>query len=270
MLELNESGQILVMSFRLLSFALVTTLLISCTPLEQEKYPAYHYGTNTLDEVQKPKKVILPIAEPKGFNINMMDKHLAEMVDEAMDIEEQVSVLLGRLNMLRDEILGYALIRKESVIAEPSQVSYSSNVVIKDNEKPIPLAQPEVKRTSQQVNFVENKKPLPTSDKRGVITVRYGLHANKTRLVFDVNGATTHEVKYDVDAGIITVNLPDTIWSTEVNKTYKLQQLQGYEAKQDNQGTVIAIAVSDTTSVKAQSLPKSSSKPARIIIDLYK
>ena len=122
------------------------------------------------------------------------------------------------------------------------------------------------KPKAAKVKTWEKPKAPSNTDVKGVYQVRYGAHAYKTRLVFDVNGPTNHTMNYDAEAGIITITMPNTLWNAEKSKTYNKSQILGYEAKAINGGTIIAMAVQNTRSVKIDTL----SKPNRLVIDLMK
>lgn len=296
------------MTVRLISsLAIATVLLASCTPMNQEKYPQYHYGKDG-DPVTLPvperlaepvkEKTLIPITDPHGVNMNMMDARLQQMVTEADDIEQQVAVLVERLRKLRDDISGLAFVNKVSMVADPAPNPVQEAELLQPisrTEIPKPpvasLPRPESVTQSAQppkaqaqlkpvaTDFVVEEKIAPVTAKEnvvtpkladGVVSVRDGVHSNKTRLVFDVNGSTKHSVAFDKEAGVLTLKLPNTKWSTAKNRTYKLSQLSGYEAKPDGDGTIIALAVKGTSAVKVEALGKSGNRPARLVVDLIK
>ena len=272
------------MIFRLTSLAFATTVLISCTPAEQDKYYNYHHGGHS---TEKQEKTLIPITDPHGINMNMMDYRLQEMVNEANDIETQVAALVDRLTQLREDVSGLALVNKVSVVADPNP--HAAKVEI---AKPQPLV-PEVNNNAvvtetvghavqpseQKEAIVAENKPLQqpkqeaaakVSKTAGVFDVRVGVHPGKTRLVLDINGSLENKMNFDPEAGIVTITLPKTEWSAAPSKTYKLQQLSGYEAKSSDGGTIVALAVKDTSSVKLEGIKSTGAKASRLVIDLVK
>lgn len=204
----------------------------------------------------------IPMAQSRGVNVTVMDKHLESLMIETSVIEAQVQHLMGRLQFLRDKISAKdayqkTIIETSPVIAvEPKIAEAKPQVILPVPERKI------VKPTSQKI--VKKGKAKPTG--KGVYNIRTGVHNDKTRLVFDINGSTKHNVTVDTEAGIVTITLPDTSWGTSNSQMYKLNQLSGYEAKSSDKGTIIAMAIANTSDVKTMAL----SKPNRLVVDLMK
>lgn len=271
------------MTSRLFHYAFATLLISACTPVEQDKYSSYHHGGQTpqVQKVQEIEKSILPLSDPRGVNMQMMDQKLQDMVSEANAIESQVTALSARLKQLRDDIAGLALVKKVSVVADPyagSDEIASENpqtIIPAINEQPS-VSEPEAATTpTSNTNHVKAQEKiedltLKTSTEAGVVNVRHGIHSNKTRVVLDINGSVKNTMNFDAEAGIVTLNLPGTPWATANSRMYSLQQLSGYEAKESGQGTIIAMAVKNTSTVKVESIPATGKNSARLIVDLYK
>ncbi len=208
------------------------------------------------------------MAGVRGLNPQLMDEKLQGFIKETESIELRVATLLTRLNYLRDEISAYGQTRIETiseVVQNPAEAKPQVILPVPDRKK----AQAEPPKPAVKTKAVKPKtKTLPMKD--GVYNVRYGAHSDKTRLVFDINGSTNHEMSFDKEAGIVTIMLPETQWSTQNSRTYKSSQLSGYEAKSSGQGTIIAMAVKNTSSVKTTKIGKSGSKQSRLVIDLMK
>lgn len=233
------------------------------------------------------------MAEPLGVNIVMMDSKLTALIDEAETIESQVSQLIKRLTLLKQSIAGYAQpvdkqnplaqtpVSTETAMAKPEALLPVSKL----ESKPLPKSSPQVEKsaeveqpttiTTTEVGKSVTEDVAPKSSekmtaKNGVMDVRVGVHSNKTRLVFDIVGSTEYQLFHDKDVGIFTITLPDTPWATVTSKTYKFDQLAGYEAKPSGNGTIVAMAIKNTSDVKILALDKTSSKPARLVVDLIK
>jgi len=207
----------------------------------------------------------IPMAQPRGVNVAVMDKHLESLMNETSVIEAQVQHLMKRLQFLRDEIGAHGNAYQETIVE-----TLPVKPVIKEpaQEKPqiiLPVPKEKAKKVSPKP-VVKKKSQTPKPTGKGVYNVRHGVHSDKTRLVFDVNGSTKHDIAVDTEAGIVTITLPDTPWSTSNSKMYKLNQLSGYEAKSSDKGTIIAMAIASTSDVKTMAL----SKPNRLVVDLIK
>jgi hypothetical protein len=212
------------------------------------------------------------MAGARGVNTEVLDKELSALLNEATDIEKQMMALSDRLKKLKQTISGF-----DTTVIEHSPVQ------VKASEKPktiLPVAErpkaevktppkPVVKKT---VKKVKSKPAVKTtmSKAKGVVGVRIGVHKDKTRLVFDVNGSTARTHDFDKEAGLLTISLPKTSWATKTQKMYKLSQVSGYDVNKQGQGSVIALAVKNTSSVKTSSIAKTKTKPARLIVDLIK
>lgn len=294
-----ESHLIMCMKARILSLASLVILISSCTPAEQEKYFNYHHGGKGDSEAENSdgQRAVLPLLDPQGINMDMMDSRLADMVREANDIEFQIAVLIERLQKMRNEISGFALVKKvktespsaeqsmktiddivddtlEPDAGEPSEqgINNEHSGVVADESIMNLMAEEEAAEPQetkpQPKPQPQAQKPVPSGD--GVVDVRVGVHHDKTRIVLDVNGSTKNNVNFDREAGLLTVTMPDTEWSAPQSKTYKLSQIQGYEAKSENGGTVIAMAVTQTSNVDTVTIARKNNRPARLVIDLMK
>jgi hypothetical protein len=244
------------MFLRVCSIFAISTLLLSCS---MDRGPFYN-GDQSYDSSK--------MAGLRGLNPQLMDEKLQGFIKETESIELRVATLLTRLNYLRDEISAYGQTRIETISEVVQNTADTPPQVI----LPVPdrkTIQAETSKTVVKTKSVKPKaKTLPK--KNGVYNVRYGAHKDKTRLVFDINGSTNHEMSFDKEAGIVTIMLPGTQWSTKNSQTYKSSQLSGYEAKSSGQGTIIAMAVKGTSSVKTSKIGKSGSNPSRLVIDLMK
>lgn len=242
-----DSYEVNLMNLKYLSLVFVSCFALSCSMVDQPLvYP--------VDEINRTAG--LAMAKSRGVNVTVIDRHLESLMNETSLIESQVQHLMGRLQSLRDEIgieNAYEITIFETmpaveVISEKIEPQVIVPAPERAIEKPISIA------------------PKIVSKAAGVYKIRHGIHANKTRFVFDVNGSTKHKMAFDSEAGIATITLPDTLWSTSNSRIYKLNQLSGYEAKSSGQGTIIAMAIQNTSDVKTTIL----SKPNRLVVDLIK
>jgi len=215
------------------------------------------------------------MAEMRGINPYLMDDQLRKLITEAQSIELRVETLLNRLNMLSAEIQEY----KKPIVNPNISTIVDKNKTQTAHAAPqqiLPVAdrKPEQQKVMAKpaLKIVKKAKPAvkKLSNKKGVVNVRYGTHKDKTRLVFDMNGSTKHEMVFDEEVGIVTVTLPQTGWATLSSKTYNTKQIAGYEAKKMDSGAIIAMAVKNTSSVKTHVIGKTKSKPARLIVDLMR
>ncbi len=214
----------------------------------------------------------IPMAGLRNVNVNILNKELRDLANEAQSIETQMEVLLARLNNLRDGIAGYnttqiEVLSNDIAKAEPAKNAPQAILPVKERPKPIVKKAAVKPKPAQSVPpKTETKQKASTTSGNGVKNVRVGVHKDKTRMVFDVNGSTKHTMNFDQEAGVVTMTFPETKWSATKSKTYTLDQISGFEAKETEQGTIIAIAVRNASDVKAMTL----SNPNRLVLDVLK
>ena len=264
--EINGvNGNLFFTSLFIAAFTLTSCSGESSRPLSQN-------SANTPPIPLTNQRNDLPIAESKGLNAQVMDGYVTSLINETAQIEAQVEKLMQRLTSIRMELAAY---QPNSNTADTQSTSlienYSSGKPLKELDTPVvsnTKAKTLVKKADKPTVQSQNKPRPPVVKSNGVLNVRTGVHSNKTRLVFDVNGPLNHNFDYDKEVGLLTVTLPETKWSTTTEKTYNLKQIKGYEAKPQGQGTVIAMIVTNTQSVKTSTIQKTGGKPARLVIDL--
>ena len=212
------------------------------------------------------------MAGARSVNTDVIDAHLVKLIEETKTIESQVDALLKKLRDLRVEIM-----TQSATVGMPMQAH-----VEKATFKPLPIIKmkpqvilPVPERISVQKPATKPKMKIVQKTpklvlKSGVVGVRTGVHKDKTRLVFDVNGSTAHKVDFDKEIGVLTISFAQTPWATASGKAYRFSQLAGYEAKNSGKGSIIALSVKNTSRVKTSKIAKTGSKPARLIIDLLK
>jgi hypothetical protein len=224
----------------------------------------------------------LKMADSLGVNIVMMDTKLAEMISEAQTIEKQMAMLINQMNNLKNSIAEHkaSLDGDSDIMQTPiPKVETSAEGKPADlltvnqlpNSKPSVQSTPKVEITPKAEPVIEPEvKVSMPPQKTGVMDVRVGVHSDKTRLVFDIIGSTQHQLFHDKDVGIFTITLPETPWNTLSSRTYAFNQLAGYEAKSTGNGTIVAMAIKNTSDVKILALEKTETKPARLVVDLIK
>lgn len=236
--------------------------LFSCAP-----YPS---GIDERSKRQAGQNPVYDMARPRGVNTDiMLDRNLADLVDEAHVIQAQIDVLVARLQSLRSRIYAHDTVSADS-FAPAAETPVSLMPMVSPAAAPAAVAPAPVVDVTSKPKPRAPKPQIATAKGEGVVGVRVGRHADKTRIVFDVNGSTRHTFDFDAQAGVLTVTLPETVWATAQAKTFSFPQLSGYQAKQAEQGTIIAMSVDDTASVKTDTIRATLGKPARLIIDLMK
>jgi len=226
--------------------------------------PLLSCAINGEDSLSRNNRVIdeqksIRMAGSLGLNTKIISKNIDDLIYRARDIENKMNDLMAELQDLRGKI----------------QTQKTATVATSAPEPIIPVIKQRPVATKTIVAPQKPKQKANTpkktySTKQGVINVRTGMHKDKTRLVFDINGSTKHTQDYDKQTGLVTLTLPETPWTIAQNKMFKLSQLSGYDANVMGQGSVIALAVKNTSTVKTQTIKKTGNKPARLIVDLIK
>jgi hypothetical protein len=243
----------------------ITALLLSCTPVDRQERE-YYYQNREGQTVSA--KTGLPIAEPRGLNASVMDDELSELLGEAKTIEDRIRNLIMRLAQLQSNIKnlqGHNEVKEADLTLkiEAENDENMPQVLIPTKTKPVQVKSVKAPLKPQAGSSTEKAK---TNNAAGVYNVRTGIHANKTRFVLDVNGSTSNIMNFDAEAGIVTITMPDTSWNAPRSKTYDEGKILGYEAKASNGGTIIAMAVQNTSSVEILRLQH----PDRLVVDALK
>ncbi len=226
---------------------------------------------NGMDQLTYNNNVIvnqeMRMAGARGVNTQILDKELGALVKEASVIEKQMQALSKRLEKLQ---LAIADFDKTLVVEEETQVKANAapEVILPVADRPKPVVK--ASKTKPVVTKPKTAVAQTSSNVKGVVGVRVGVHKDKTRLVFDVNGATSQTHDFDKEAGLLTISLPQTSWATSKQKTYRLSQISGYDVNAQGQGSVVAMAVKNTSSVKITKIKSVGGKPARLVVDLMK
>lgn len=207
------------------------------------------------------------MAQPRLINSELIENDVTALISEAENIENKVDSLLEKLRILRAEIK----IRQSLDDINHNAVATAEPQAIlpQQTQQEAPQIKPDSAHIQKTKIPATKPKEAPVSG-QGVVAVRMGVHADKTRLVFDINGSTKHSFEYDKELGLVTVILPETSWNTQSERAYKLSQLSALQATKDGKGTIVALSVKKTSSVKISSIKKAGSKPARLVVDLIK
>jgi hypothetical protein len=265
------------MRFPVLFHLSALTILLSCTPVNNQGGDDMVVDGN---QAVNPNVLYkLPLAQERGMNTSIMDDRLRTMVNEASDIEKQVEMLVNRLHSLRDDIAGLELVEKVSVKAdlEPSiqqataqPASLIVDNIVNDLAKPAIEPEPVIAKPEPQIiqpvkKAASKPQKLMTSNKEGIFNVRHGIHADKTRLVFDINGSTIHNMQFDEEVGIVTLTLPETKWVAASGEVFNKGRISGYEAKNTGAGTIIAVGLNKARKAEIFALQS----PSRLVLDIY-
>jgi|GEM_PF-3358880 len=111
---------------------------------------------------------------------------------------------------------------------------------------------------------------MPVSTSR-VENVRFGIHSNKTRIVFDLSHPAKFSYDLDNNEHILLVSLPGTQMNDVTEKTLaKIPRIKSYQASPDGQGgTNVVFKLSSSAKVAlAQALKASGADKNRIVFDI--
>ncbi len=264
----NDSYEVTGMNIKGYILSISTLALISCSVNNETANGGFKYNENRTSN--------LGMADSRNVNLSMIDNRLQDLIAEASLIETEMGALWQRLSDIQNVINDYSATEVASI--QTSAGNNAQEIILPVPERPSKedgfdkivekeLAVPPTilkEQASKSITNIKNNNLIPSN--KGVYKVRYGVHKDKTRLVFDVNGSKKNEMNFDKDAGVVTIKMPDTSWTTSISEMYKLNQVSGYEAKPTEQGTIIALAVKNTSDVKVTSL----SRPDRLVVDIIK
>ena len=103
----------------------------------------------------------------------------------------------------------------------------------------------------------------------GVTGVRFGTHADKVRVVLDVNGTAEGAVPaIDAANSVLTITLPKTKWvGTATQPVAKNPMIASYSAQPAGDGSVVAFILKGSAKIARTSIMKN---PTRVVVDLEK
>lgn len=242
----------------------------------------------------------LQIARSKGVKTNVyFNEELQQAVARLQGMEETLGRLqsdlqgtamaMQRVEMMRQEIEGLNLkmqsLQERMMYAGPMLAPEAMPVPVSEPvaTPPVPVetVTPEpaaVKEAQISKPVIEASKPAkpasvpaPTGD--GVAGVRVGMHPDRVRIVFDVNGKNTKfTTNLDNTEKLLTIEMPKTAWSATKAQAFKGNTVvDSYMAQEQGQGTIVAFTLKNTSKILESKLLKGANgQPSRIVIDLSK
>ena len=111
-------------------------------------------------------------------------------------------------------------------------------------------------------------------DGTNVTALRLGEHADKTRMVFDINGPVTFRTDLDNGEKLLVIEIDGAGWSTAATKAMSSPLIQSYstQALDGGKGTRIIMVLKRDSSIISQSVlkPDGANPNHRLMIDLKK
>lgn len=108
----------------------------------------------------------------------------------------------------------------------------------------------------------------------GVKSIRVGEHSDRTRVVFDLNGAVSYSYDLDNAENLLVIEMPSVAWNTRDSQSFKKSPLVvGYNSYPGpNNGTTFVLQLKKQTKVLKESLlkPTAVNPHHRLMIDLAK
>ncbi len=101
--------------------------------------------------------------------------------------------------------------------------------------------------------------------------LRVGEHANKTRIVLDLDQAALFQARLNTTKNILYIEIPDGIWDTQTEQVFDTHPLiLAYMAKPlHNGGTRLAIRLrSNVELLMSAAFPQNANKPHRLVFDI--
>jgi hypothetical protein len=202
-------------------------------------------------------------------------KTLAPSMQRMAVIEQDLEALVGQLE---------AVLQEEG--AQPSTSSYSA---------PTPYNAPQTQSTDGPVSLQAMQDadpmalaeddvaapapapaptPAPKSTPSGlsVLDLRLGEHANKTRLVFDLSGATSFRADLDNAEKILIVEIEKAAWNAAASKTLSSPMVQSYSTQplDGGNGVRVILVLKKNATISSQSMlkPEGTQSKHRLVIDL--
>lgn len=154
----------------------------------------------------------------------------------------------------------------------PTPPPDTSPVVANQTAPPVPVPVPEA---TPPPPAPEPKAAPPTTTDAGtpsVVDLRIGEHADKTRLVLDLNANASFAADLDNNEHILVIELPDAGWSAAQQQTFdKSPLLKGYTVESGGKGSMLILQLRKASGILAQQkLEGETGKGQRIVIDLKK
>jgi hypothetical protein len=160
----------------------------------------------------------------------------------------------------------------EQQSVEPREVIASGgpeNLIPSDSKPPsTPVYEPPKPAPAPKVSST----PIDANGPTTVHDLRVGTHADKVRIVMDLNKKTLYTADLDNAENILIIELPDAAWSTTSQQSFGNNPLiKSYSVDPYNEGKghIVAIQLKSSSSIlKQDQIPAHNAAGQRIFIDL--
>lgn len=140
--------------------------------------------------------------------------------------------------------------------------------------KPVMSGDPAIAKPQQAQAPARQAPTSPSPSGQNVVNIRIGEHADKTRLVLDVNGQANFTHDLDNMEKILLVDLPKTGWNAMMQKTFsdKSPIIQSFRTeKTDQNGSLLIVQLKHPAQViYAKAIEGETPSQNRIVIDIQK
>jgi hypothetical protein len=138
----------------------------------------------------------------------------------------------------------------------------------------VETVQPPVKAADGPVLAKEEKAAVEQKTDAGVsgssVTgIRVGEHPGKVRIVLDLSGASNFSAEIDNNEKVLLVDLPNTAWTTDMEKVFKNPLVKAYIAQKNENGVTLAVKLAAPAKlVMSTKLPPNQTYGHRIALDV--
>lgn len=192
-------------------------------------------------------------------------QHLVRTQDEMKDILERIEPRSGPAtrahSMFTDQVASLA-----SEMHGQTMPEGGVNVEVPSQNAAVVSMKESV--TPQQAAY---KMPAPRAGQPVVETVRFGEHANKTRIVLDATESVSFNYDVNNDRGLLMIEIPGAAWTEMPQKQIgKSPLVASYKAMPNGAGgTQLAIQLKAPVRVDwAQVVPAANALPDRLVLDI--
>ncbi len=179
---------------------------------------------------------------------------------EAADVEtEDLESLKKELNALNSDL---SKMRQDLVTSDPT-----AKMVVPDTS----ISTPRALVTNGIVDIPDSKIELAQAETAHINGVRVGAHPDKTRLVFDIDGADSRNPDVSVNGNVLKIHVFNAEWPDAETQYSSLEGSFGvFDVARDKDDTVITVALKNPASLKSHSVlpPATPGGPRRLVIDL--
>jgi hypothetical protein len=229
----------------------------------------------------------LPIMQPaRGLNVsNLFAERIANPEKRTERVEVAVQELRNDFDSVLPSLLRLVAIEKDI----DSLVVQLESLVLENPDFAAPAAEEPVASTGKSIDMsasspaVLNKpaRPVAVAAKTSksvaagglaLNKIRTGVHADKARLVIDVNGPSTYTHDLDAAEGLLVISVPQARWAGSVKGSkVKNPIIKSWSVDKLNDGDGAMIVVELVRGAKVLStyaLGKNGAKSHRIVFDL--